>query len=357
MNYQIVCLPGDGIGPEISTAVEAVLNAIGNQFGHQFKVSDYLIGGAAIDKTGSALPEETLSACQAADAVFLAAIGGPKWDQAEIRPEQGLLKLRAELAVYANIRPLTMFPSLLDASPLKPEILQGTDFVIVRELTGGIYFGKRTKGDDFATDECKYSVMEIERIARVAFELAMQRSKQLTSVDKANVLETSKLWRKVVSKMGTEEYPEVQLHHQLVDSCAMKLIQSPSEFDVILTENLFGDILSDEASVLAGSMGLLASSSVGSKYGLFEPIHGSAPDIAGQGIANPYATILSIAMMLRWLKLTREADKIELAVANVIEQGVLTCDLKSDSTVTTQQAIDAVVTQINQHASADNSGI
>jgi len=352
MNFKIASLPGDGIGPEVAQAVKAVLDTIGQKFTHQFEVSEYLIGGAAIDQTGSALPDETLTACKNADAVFLAAIGGPKWDQSDIRPEQGLLKLRSELAVYANIRPLTMFPQLESASPLKPEILAGTDFIIVRELTGGIYFGKKDRQNistpnEYATDECRYSVEEVERIARVAFDLAKQRNNQLTSVDKANVLETSKLWREVVSRIGQNEYPEVELHHQLVDSCAMKLIQSPSEFDVILTENMFGDILSDEASVLAGSMGLLASSSVGNRYGLFEPIHGSAPDIAGQGIANPYASILSIAMMLRWLKLTSEADLVEQAVSNAIDKGLLTADLTSNQSISTDEAIKAVVAEIN----------
>lgn len=348
MKFNIACLPGDGIGPEVTEAVVAVLKSIEKRFDHQFNIQQYLIGGAAIDKYGTALPDETLAACKNADAVFLAAIGGPKWDQSEIRPEQGLLKLRSELGVYANIRPLTMFPQLQSASPLKPEILEGTDFIIVRELTGGIYFGERKRTSEYATDECKYSVFEVERIARIAFDLAMQRDKRLTSVDKANVLETSKLWREVVTKIGEQEYPEVELHHQLVDSCAMKLIQSPSEFDVILTENMFGDILSDEASVLAGSMGLLASSSIGSQYGLFEPIHGSAPDIAGQGIANPYASILSIAMMLRWLKLSDEATAIERAVSGVIDKGVLTEDLKPASGITTQNAYDAVVQEIIQ---------
>ncbi|MBV1907998.1 MAG: 3-isopropylmalate dehydrogenase [Kangiellaceae bacterium] len=347
MSYKIACLPGDGIGPEVATSVKRILDAIGHQFEQQFEVSHHLIGGAAIDEFGVALPDETLSACKQADATFLAAIGGPKWDHSEIRPEQGLLKLRAELEVYANIRPLTMYPQLASASPLKSEILEGTDFIIVRELTGGIYFGAKSRHSDYATDECKYSVEEVERIARVAFELATERNNHLTSVDKANVLETSKLWREVVSRIGEQEFPQVALHHQLVDSCAMKLIQSPSEFDVILTENMFGDILSDEASVLAGSMGLLASSSVGSRYGLFEPIHGSAPDIAGQGIANPYASILSIAMMLRWLKLPKEAESIELAVSGAIDSGILTKDLNSSSDVTTQQAIEAVVSRIN----------
>lgn len=348
MKFDIASLPGDGIGPEVAASIKPVLDKVGSLFSHQFSIEEYLIGGAAIDATGNALPEQTLMACKKADAVFLAAIGGPKWDNSQTRPEQGLLKLRSELSVYANIRPLTMYSELESASPLKPEILAGTDFIIVRELTGGIYFGEKKRGSDFATDECKYSVAEVERIARMAFELATQRKRKLTSVDKANVLETSKLWREVVTRIGDQEFPDIELHHQLVDSSAMKLIQSPSEFDVILTENMFGDILSDEASVLAGSMGLLASSSVGSQHGLFEPIHGSAPDIAGQGIANPYATILSIAMMLRWLKLPEEAFSVERAVEVVIRQGILPVDLKTGSQVTTQQAIDAVVKEIER---------
>jgi len=352
MQYNIACLPGDGIGSEISEAVVAVLDIIAKRFDHQFIIQHHLIGGAAIDHTGSPLPDDTLIACKNADAIFLGAIGGPKWDHADVRPEQGLLKLRSELGVYANIRPLTMYSALESASPLKSEILRGTDFIIVRELTGGIYFGDKKRSNqgmdnEFAIDECRYSVEEIKRIAIVAFDLAMQRDKKLTSVDKANVLETSKLWREVVTKLGQEKYPEVELHHQLVDSCAMKLIQSPSEFDVILTENMFGDILSDEASVLAGSMGLLASSSIGGSHGLFEPIHGSAPDIAGQGIANPYASILSIAMMLRWLKLAEEAVAIEKAVSNVIEQGILTVDLDAKSEIDTRAAYEAVVKEIS----------
>ncbi len=351
MNFSIACLPGDGIGPEVTEAVVATLEAIGKRFNHQFNIQSYPIGGAAIDQTGEALPEDTLSACKNADAIFLAAIGGPKWDKGQVRPEQGLLKLRKELGVFANIRPLTLFPQLQSASPLKAEILQGTDFVIVRELTGGIYFGEKSRGkqntkQEYAIDQCQYSIEEISRIARVAFDLAMQRNKKLTSVDKANVLETSKLWRETVSKIGEQEYPEVELHHQLVDSCAMKLIQSPAEFDVILTENMFGDILSDEASVIAGSMGMLASASTGSKHGLFEPIHGSAPDIANQGVANPYASILSAAMMLRWLKLEDEARTIESAVSDVVEQGVLTPDLTSNKSVSTQEAYQAVVNAI-----------
>jgi 3-isopropylmalate dehydrogenase len=348
MKFTIASLPGDGIGPEVAAAVSVILKQVGRSFGHEFLLQEYLIGGAAIDYCGQPLPEDTLQACKKADAVFLAAIGGPKWDGGDVRPEQGLLKLRAELEVFANIRPLTVYEQLKKFSPLKPEILEGTDFVVVRELTGGIYFGNKNREAYFASDECRYSVNEVQRIARVAFDLAKLRKGRLTSVDKANVLETSKLWREVVTRIGQQEYPEIELNHQLVDSCAMKLIQTPSEFDVVLTENMFGDILSDEASVLAGSMGLLASSSVGSRHGLFEPIHGSAPDIAGQGIANPYATILSVAMMLRWLKLTVEADSIEQAVSRSIQQGVLTVDLKPNSRVTTQQVIASVLDNLKR---------
>lgn len=345
MSYQIACLPGDGIGPEVAESVVQVLKAVGKKFNHDFDVKDYLIGGCAIDAAGQPLPKETVDACKAADAVFLGAIGGPKWDDpnAPVRPEQGLLQLRGELGVFSNIRPLTVFPKLLDASPLKPELLENVDFVVVRELTGGIYFGEKKRGDDFATDECRYSVNEVERITQVACEMAMQRNKKLTSVDKANVLETSRLWRDVVTRYVSDNFPQIQLEHQLVDSCAMKLIQNPAHFDVILTENMFGDILSDEASVLAGSMGLLASSSIGNGVGLFEPIHGSAPDIAGQGIANPYASILSAAMMLRWLKLEKEAQAIENAVQAAIGNGVLTRDLDANSNVTTEDATLAVI--------------
>ncbi|WP_196137175.1 3-isopropylmalate dehydrogenase [Aliikangiella sp. G2MR2-5] len=345
MTIQIACLPGDGIGPEVAESVETVLEAVAKKFNQDIKVERYLIGGCAIDETGSPLPQETIDACKKANAVFLGAIGGPRWDDpnASVRPEQGLLKLRSELGVFSNIRPLTVFPKLLSASPLKEEVLKGVDFVVVRELTGGIYFGEKTRGKDFATDECRYSVQEVERITKVACELAIQRNKKLTSVDKANVLETSRLWRDVVSGYVAENYPEIELEHQLVDSCAMKMIQNPAHFDVILTENMFGDILSDEASVLAGSMGLLASSSIGEDCGLFEPIHGSAPDIAGQGIANPYASILSAAMMLRWLSLENEAKAVEAAVYSAIENGVLTRDLDKNSDTSTKDATLAVI--------------
>ena len=348
MALKIACLPGDGIGPEVTQAAIAVLKAVDEKYRIGFEINEFPIGGIAIDETGSPLPESTLDACKTADAVFLGAIGGPKWDDpnSAVRPEQGLLKLRSELGVYSNIRPLNVFPSLLDASPLKPEKLEGVDFVVVRELTGGIYFGERMRGKDFAADECRYSVAEIERITRVACEMAMQRNQQVTSVDKANVLETSRLWREVVTQVVEREYPEIEIEHQLVDSCAMKLIQQPSHFDVILTENMFGDILSDEASVLSGSMGLLASSSIGDGVGLFEPIHGSAPDIAGQGVANPYAAILSAAMMLRWLKLETQAKAIESSVERAIEKGVLTQDLVLDSSqegASTNEATQAVL--------------
>ncbi|WP_444997583.1 3-isopropylmalate dehydrogenase [Aliikangiella sp. IMCC44359] len=349
MSTNIVCLPGDGIGPEVTQSVIQVLEAVAAKYQRSFNIEKHLIGGAAIDVHNNPLPQKTIDACLKADAVFLGAIGGPKWDNpnAKVRPEQGLLKLRSELGVFSNIRPLTVFPNLIDASPLKAEILKGVDFIVVRELTGGIYFGEKKRGEDFATDECRYTVQEVERITKVACELAMQRSKKLTSVDKANVLETSRLWRDVVTQFVAANYPEIDVEHQLVDSCAMKLIQNPAHFDVVLTENMFGDILSDEASVLAGSMGLLASSSLGDACGLFEPIHGSAPDIAGKGIANPYASILSAAMMLRWLNLITEADAIEGAVKQAIENGVLTCDLKPDSQISTQDATLAVIEYLN----------
>jgi 3-isopropylmalate dehydrogenase len=345
MKFRIACLPGDGIGPEVTHAVKSVLSKVGEKFSIELDIQDYLIGGCAIDATGQPLPQNTIDACLNADAVFLGAIGGPKWDRpdATVRPEQGLLQLRRSLGVFANIRPLTVFPSLLAASPLKPERLANVDLVVVRELTGGIYFGEKYRRGDYAVDECRYSEAEIVRITRVACELAMQRRKRVTSVDKANVLETSRLWREVVSRIVATEFPQIELEHQLVDSCAMKLVQRPAHFDVILTENMFGDILSDEASVLAGSMGLLASSSIGDGHGLFEPIHGSAPDIAGKGSANPYAAILSAAMMLRWLKQINAADAIERAVGKAIDNGVLTNDLKPGSQVNTKDVTLAVI--------------
>jgi 3-isopropylmalate dehydrogenase len=311
-----------------------------------------LIGGAAIDATGSALPTETENACKQADAVLLGAVGGPKWSapEAKVRPEQGLLAIRKSLGLFANLRPVTLHPALMDASTIKPEVLKGTDIMVVRELTGGIYFGEKTRTATTASDLCSYSVDEIERVTRVAAQLARQRRKQLASVDKANVLETSRLWRSTVEKVMKTEFPDVQLEHMLVDSAAMHLIRRPASFDVMVTENMFGDILTDEASMLAGSLGLLPSASLGAgTLGLYEPIHGSAPDIAGQGLANPYATILSVAMLLRHsLKLEAEAQAIELAVSSAISEGIRTADIAAGGPVaSTTEAGSAVVARLS----------
>ncbi|MDW8233233.1 MAG: 3-isopropylmalate dehydrogenase, partial [Roseiflexaceae bacterium] len=314
MHAVIAALPGDGIGPEVVAEGVRVLRAVGERFGHTFEVREALIGGCAIDATGTALPDETLRLCRESDAVLLGAVGGPKWDnpEAPVRPEQGLLGIRKALGLFANLRPVTLHPRLIAASPLRPERLQGVDLLVVRELTGGIYFGEKGRdttpdGGESAYDECVYTTAEIERIVRVAANLARNRRKKLTSVDKANVLETSRLWRSVTTRLMRDEFPDVQLDHMLVDACAMHLIRRPADFDVIVTENMFGDILTDEASMLAGSMGMLPSASLGApgdsgkatRMGLYEPIHGSAPDIAGKGIANPLATILSVALLLR----------------------------------------------------------
>lgn len=331
MKASIVVLPGDGIGPEVTREGVRVLQAIAKKFGHEFTTSEHLIGGAAIDATGTALPVATEAACKQADAVLLGAVGGPKWSDpaAKVRPEQGLLAIRKSLGLFANLRPVTLHPALIGASTLKPEVLQGVDIVVVRELTGGIYFGEKTRTDHSASDLCIYTVEEIERVTRVAGKLARQRRKQLVSVDKANVLETSRLWRTVVERVMRAEFPDIQLEHILVDAAAMHLIRRPASFDVMVTENMFGDILTDEASMLAGSLGLLPSASLGaSRLGLYEPIHGSAPDIAGKGIANPYATILSVAMLLRHsLALETEAQAIEFAVFKAIDRGVRTADI------------------------------
>ena len=320
----IVVLPGDGIGPEIVDSAVAVLDAVGS-----FAYDERPVGGASIDLHGTALTDDTLAACRAADAILLGAVGGPKWDGGRPdapRPEQGLLGLRKELGLFANLRPVRPAPSLLDASPLRREIIEGTDMLMVRELTGGIYFGAKRREPDWATDECRYEAAEVERIARLAFCSARTR---VTSVDKANVLETGRLWRDVVNRVHADEFPEVELEHQLVDSAAMKLLVDPSHFDVVLTENMFGDILSDEAAMLTGSIGMLPSASLGeSGPGLFEPSHGSAPDIAGKGIANPLATILSAAMLLRHgLGREEEAAAIEAAVDAALEDGLRTADL------------------------------
>ena len=330
MKAKITVLPGDGIGPEVTACAVDVLRAIAACHGHEFEFNEQLIGGAAIDAHGDPLPPATLAACKSADAVLLGAVGGPKWSDpnAKVRPEQGLLGLRAALGVYANLRSVRVHPKLAALSPLKNEKLHGVDLLFVRELTGGAYFGAKTRTADTATDECKYTVVEIERATRRAFEFARARRKHVTHVDKANVLETSRLWRSTVTRIATD-YPDVTLEHQLVDSMAMLLLTRPSAYDVIVTENLFGDILTDEAAALAGSLGVLPSASLGDgKAGLYEPIHGSAPDIAGKGLANPLGTILSAALLLRHsLGLEAEAAAIEGAVDAVIESGVLTRDL------------------------------
>jgi 3-isopropylmalate dehydrogenase len=354
MKAHIALLPGDGIGPEVVAEAEHLLHAVAERFGHRFTLERGLIGGAAIDACGDPLPAATVALCLRADAVLLGAVGGPQWSDpnAPVRPEQGLLRLRAELGVFANLRPVKPHPAAARHSPLKPRLLSGVDLLFVRELTGGSYFGAKHRDADAAIDECRYTVTEIERCARVAARLARTRSGRLTHVDKANVLETSRLWRATVARVMREEFPEIELEHVLVDAMAMHLLTRPRAFDVILTENLFGDILTDEASVLAGSMGLLPSASLGEgRRGLFEPIHGSAPDIAGRGIANPYATLLSVALLLRHsLGLAVEARAVEAAVAQALDDGVLTGDLKRRGAVSTRQAADAVITRLSAAA-------
>jgi len=327
--HSIVLLPGDGVGPEVARAARLVLEAVATKFGHDFAFAEHRIGGIAIDQTGEPLPAETLDACLKSDAVFLGAVGGPKWDLAPKRPEQGLLAIRKSMGLFANLRPATVDDALIDRSPLKAEAVRGVDILIVRELTGGVYFGERTRTATTASDLCTYSVEEIERVARIGFEAARGRRGKLTSIDKANVLETSRLWRETVIRLHRDHYSDVTLDHGLVDSAAMKLITNPRDYDVIVTENMFGDILSDEASVFSGSIGLLGSASLGSSGpGLFEPIHGSAPDIAGQDKANPIGAIRSAAMLLRYgLKLKAEADAVEVAVAAAIVAGEFTGDL------------------------------
>lgn len=333
---KIALIRGDGIGPEVVEEAVKVLNRIGEKFGHDIQYEEVLMGGCAIDKTGKPYPDGTAQLCKSCDAVLLGAVGGPKWDSqpAELRPEKALLSIRSDLGLYANIRPATLRPALAGACPLKPELIEnGIDLVIVRELTGGIYFGDRDRyttesGMEEAYDVMKYNEMEIERIGRRAFEIANKRRKRLASVDKANVLDTSRLWRSVMHRLS-KEYPDVAYSDVLVDNCAMQLVRDPGAFDVIVTENMFGDILSDEASMLTGSIGLLPSASLGDgNMGLYEPIHGSAPDIAGQDKANPVATILSAAMMLRYsFSLTEEADAIERAVDEVLKEGWHTPDI------------------------------
>ena len=347
MRAVIAVLGGDGIGPEVVAQGVRVLGAVAARGGHTFEMVEALIGGVAMDRTDRPLPRDTLSLCQSADAVLLGAVGGPKWDpHAEVRPEQGLLALRKELQLYANLRPVGLHPRLIDSSPVKADVLRDVDLVVVRELTGGLYFGEKRRQADCASDLCVYSANEVRRVVRVAARLARQRRRRLTSVDKANVLETSRLWREVATQVVRDEFPDVQLEHVLVDSCAMLLVQRPARFDVVVTENLFGDVLTDEASVLAGSIGLLPSASLGDrKRGVYEPIHGSAPDIAGRGVANPYGTILSVALLLRHsLGLEAEARAVELAVRAAIDREVLTSDLvpPEKRAATTAEAGDAV---------------
>ena len=346
--YRICCLPGDGIGPEIIAEGKKVLDSVGRRHGVEFACEDALIGGRAIDATGDPLPDETLDAARAADAVLLAAVGGPKWDTtdpAAPRPEQGLLKIRKELGLYTNLRPVQIFSALAGASTLRPEIVDGVDMMIVRELTGGLYFGRRERfydeagaGADGAPgqrayDTLEYREYEVERIARQAFEAARRRRGKVSSVDKANVLETSRMWREVVHRVHDADYADVELEDVLVDNAAMQLINRPADFDVVVTENMFGDILSDEAAQITGSLGMLASASLGDGVALYEPSHGSAPDIAGQGIANPLAQILSVEMMLRYsLDMGEAADEVRAAVTAVLDEGLRTRDIADGST-------------------------
>jgi 3-isopropylmalate dehydrogenase len=352
LDFKITLLPGDGIGPEVVGEAVRVLDLVASKHNHTIKFTERLMGGCSIDKYGSSLTDETLADCKSADAVLLGAVGGPKWDDptAKDRPERGLLALRKGLGVFANLRPVKVHPSLIDSSPLKPEKLKGVDIIVMRELTGGLYFGQpkmreMRDGKEYAVDTLEYYDYEVQRIVDLAFSLAKGRRKKVTSVDKANVLESSRLWRQITTKIGKEN-ADVELEHMLVDTASMKLITGPAFFDVIVTENMFGDILTDEASVLAGSMGMLPSASLGaSGPGLYEPIHGSAPDIAGKGIANPVGTILSSAMLLRYsLKLETEAAAIEKAVDEVITAGARTADL--GGTLTTRQMADEIIKKL-----------
>jgi 3-isopropylmalate dehydrogenase len=352
MKARIAVLPGDGIGPEVMAQGLRALRAAADLHGHELTLTELPFGGAAIDLCGNPLPERTLEACREADAVLLGAIGGPRWSapEAKVRPEQGLLGLRKALGVYANLRPVKVHPALLSSSTLKPEVIEGVDLLFVRELTGGIYFGEKRREAHAATDVCTYTVEEIERIVRAAARLAMKRRRQLVSIDKSNVLETSRLWREVTTRVVRMEFPEVALEHMLVDSAAMHLIRRPRDFDVLVTENMFGDILTDEASMLAGSLGLLPSASLGEgTRGLYEPIHGSAPDIAGRGIANPCGMILSVALLLRHsLGLEREAAAIEQAVSQALTGGARTPDIAGERqrASSTQELGDAVLSAL-----------
>lgn len=352
MKARIAVLPGDGIGPEVMAQGLRALRAVAQLHGHELALTELPFGGAAIDLCGNPLPERTLEACREADAVLLGAIGGPRWSapEAKVRPEQGLLGLRQALGVYANLRPVKVHPALLSASTLKPEVIEGVDLLFVRELTGGIYFGDKRRDARAATDVCTYTVEEIERIVRAAARLAMRRRRKLVSIDKSNVLETSRLWREVTTRVMRMEFPEVALEHMLVDAAAMHLIRRPRDFDVLVTENMFGDILTDEASMLAGSLGLLPSASLGEgTRGLYEPIHGSAPDIAGRGVANPCGMILSVAWLLRHsLRLEREAAAIEQAVSQALTAGIRTPDIAGEHhrASSTQELGDAVLSAL-----------
>lgn len=349
MDAKILLMPGDGIGPEVTASAQRVLARVAETGGHRFHFETALIGGAAIDATGEPLPRATIEASERSEAILFGAVGGPRWSdpEAKVRPEQGLLALRKHFGLFANLRPVPVFPALIPLAPIKAELLRDVDILFVRELTGGIYFGERQEedADGQAHDTMAYSVAEVERIARVAFRAARVRGHHVTSVDKANVLASMRLWRRTVERVA-KEYPDVTLEHALVDACAMLLLRQPSAFDVVLAGNLFGDILSDEASMLAGSLGILPSASLGEgTFGLYEPIHGSAPDIAGQGKANPMGAVLSAAMLLRYsLGLEDEARKIEAAVAGVLEEGVVTSDLAAEGTTarTTEEVTDAL---------------
>ncbi len=356
MKYNIAVIPGDGIGPEVVDATIKVLNAVGEKFGHRFDYEYLLAGGCAIDKFGTPLPDETLEACKKSDSVLLGAVGGPKWDDptAKVRPEQALLGLRGGLGLYCNLRPALLYAPLKDASPLKDSIIgDGIDIQVVRELTGGIYFGDRGTCDDngipAAYDTEKYNEEEVRRIAKIGFDAAMKRKKKVTSVDKANILESSRLWRRIINEVA-KDYPEVEVNHLYIDNASMQMVRDPRQFDVIITSNMFGDILSDEASMVTGSIGMLPSASLGeNSFGMYEPIHGSAPDIAGKGIANPLATILSGGMMLRYsFGLDDEADLIEKAVVSVLEDGYRTGDIMSEGMklVGTEEMTKAVLAKI-----------
>ena len=354
MQKQIAILAGDGIGPEVIKQGQKVLDAIGTRFGHKFTYHPALMGAVAIDETGDPLPQATVDTCLAADAVLFGAIGHPKYDNdpsAKVRPEQGLLRLRKTLGLYANIRPVTTYATLLDLSPLKRERIEGADLVIFRELTGGIYFGEKGRKDEGNTafDECLYERWEVERIVKDAFELAMNRRKKLTVVDKANVLETSRLWREVAQAMAAD-YPEVAVDYMFVDNAAMQLIIAPTQFDVMVTSNMFGDILSDEASVIAGSMGLLPSASVGAQTSVFEPIHGSFPQATGKNIANPMATILSAAMMLESFDMWEEAGVIRTAVRECLEAGIGTPELNLPRSMGCEEVGDEIANRVRASA-------